>query len=378
MIITIGSEFAWRVCYSMLYFIGSQHKLFTFGVDLIGYLAIIRKNLGSSKKEVVTMGRANEVDLRLELNRGQYAPGEVIKGTAKVHTTQSVKFKSANFIWQTQSRTTDGNSAIEYTKTLMSISQPIEDLDNKVLTGQVTVPIEFELPQDLPATIEMDLLDRISINTTLTVSLVMNEPLYTSIVRDYPIKIIKRDINQGRGILQTIEFPLKGCCMFTGIATAHIELLKTTFTVGDMVEATVVTDLTTSSLSIRGVAVAIKRTIRWKSNPASGNQNRKTGLYEDNSEISDISEGETEDDNIEEREMCESRLKGRFHRHRKTAVTVSTNIPKTSFVPDVDTDRVSIKHSALFLFYCGSYVVETEIPINLVHPEVMMPVIQEN
>lgn len=291
------------------------------------------------------MGRASEVDLRVELERPFYFPGETIRGTVLIRTTQPVNFKTAALVWQTHTKTIDSETGEEHRSTVLSIAQPIIELIKAPLDGEMVVPVLFEVPEDMPTSVELSLLEYVTVYTNLTVSLVMGAPLHAAIVRDYPIKIVRRS-TQMAGILQSVEFPTRSLCLLSGTGEAHIELLETTFTAGDRMEATIVVDLTSSAVSIKGSSLLLKRTIIWR-------ESRESATH------------------IEEHELFEGPKTNKIHSRKKSAVTVTTRIPELSFAPDVETEIICIRHAALFFFYCGPDIIETEIPITLVHPEAL-------
>ena len=110
-------------------------------------------------------------------------------------------------------RGTAPDNDIESNKTIMSRSQSIQELTNAMIDGVITIPIEFELPSDVPVSFESEHISGVSVTTMLTISLVMGDPLHTAMVRDYPIRIIKPlATTVSSGIMQSIEFPCKGCC----------------------------------------------------------------------------------------------------------------------------------------------------------------------
>jgi hypothetical protein len=290
--------------------------------------------------------KTGEVDLKVELPRTYFAAEDTVHGTADIYTTCPVHFESAEIAWLTQSRVMyrDGDER----NTLQNIVQKIPKLDGKSLEGKLSVPLEWTIPKETPVSVEMDPVDRIAVNTVLVLKLRLGAPYGTTITKEYPLKIISRPRqlagNLTGGILQSIEFPVHGC-LSSGKAAAHIELPCTLFTAGDRVAATVVVDLHASKRPIYGVSLAIKRIVFT----------RDKGVDEGT---------------VEEKELFEGPMTGSIGPGQRSVVTVSTIIPEKAFIPDVESNTVSVSHFALFLFYCPrGYEVETEIPIHLVHPE---------
>ncbi|PJF17528.1 hypothetical protein PSACC_02618 [Paramicrosporidium saccamoebae] len=290
--------------------------------------------------------KTGEVDLKVELPRTYFAENETVKGTAEIYTSCPVKFESAELAWLTQSCVSyeDGDER----STLQNIVHEISEVSGKTVEGLVKVPLEWEVPEATPASVEGDMAERLSVYTMLVVTLRLGAPYGTSIVKEYPIKIISRPkrLEKGLtgGILQSVEFPLRGC-FTSGTAAAHLEMACTTFTAGDRVAATVIVDLHDSRLAVHGVSLAIKRIVFMKS------------------------EG-TEEGVVNEHELFEGPMTGSIGPRQRSVVTVSTIIPEEAFVSDIESESVCISHFALFLFYCpGGYEVETEIPICLIRPE---------
>jgi hypothetical protein len=290
--------------------------------------------------------KTGEVDLKVELPRTCFTVSETVKGTAEIYTSCPVKFESAELAWITQSRVSyeDGDER----NTLQNIVHEIPEVSGKTIEGLVKVPLEWEIPETTPISVDADLAERLSVCTMLVVTLRLGAPYGTSIVKEYPIKIISRPkrLEDGLtgGILQSVEFPLRGCCS-SGTAAAHLEMTCTTFTAGDRVAATVIVDLHDSRLAVHGVSLAIKRIVFIKG------KNTEEGL-------------------VNEHELFEGPMTGSIGPRQRSVVTVSTIIPEKAFVPGIESKSVCISHFALFLFYCpGGYEVETEIPISLVHPE---------
>lgn len=289
--------------------------------------------------------KVNEVNLKVEIPQSCYAAGESIHGTAEIITTLPVMFETAELTWLTQSRKIYEDA--DDRETLNRKVQPISELSHQTLEGRKVIPLDWDIPKDLPVTIEMTSQDRMSVSTILVVTLHLGEPYGTSIIKEYPIKIISPRRISGEsdgGILQSVEFPLNGCWT-RGKGVAHIEMMRTVFTAGDCMEATIVVDLHESNLPVYGASMALKRIIFTRE------------------------KGSTEGA-IDERELHKGQLTNSISAGQRTVVTASTTIPRERFIPDVESDTISVSHFAMFIFNCPrGYEVETEVPIHLVHPE---------
>lgn len=284
------------------------------------------------------MGREG-IDLRLELCGDYFDPGETIYGNLTLQSNHPVAFRSGILTWKTMENYQDPVSKKMTSTLLASTDQKLILIGDGTLSGSQILPIKYSLPENIPLTIAHPTQKEAGISTILVITIILGEPVNASIIHEYPITIGQAP--KLAGIMQSIEFPIRACCVAETKAIAHIELLQTCFVPGDCLESTVVVDLTDALADVKAATVQLKRYIIWK-------------------------DAESGSVNIDEFELGEGEKTVSIGAGRKTAVTVAATIPEGSFVPDVHTERVVVRHAALFLFYTSKYVVETEIPITLV------------
>jgi hypothetical protein len=289
------------------------------------------------------MSRVKEVDLRVELSKSSYLVGEIVRGSVKITTTCPVVFKSATILWRSIIRVRGDKELLE--SDMQLFKQTLSELTDHTLIGAITLPLEWEVAKETPATIDMDLLEGIAVTTDLIVTLEIGDPFNDTITKSYPVKIVERPKYMG-GVLQCIEFPLNCCvCFGAGDVSAQVELAKTHCVAGDTLKATIIVDLTKASCDLQGASIGLRREVRCQD----------WGV-----------------DSHSTQDLFEGPRSGVIPAGRKTVLTVKTLIPNMAFAPDLNTATVKIKHSALVLFYCPfGWKVETEINVSLVHPEVI-------
>lgn len=282
------------------------------------------------------------IDLRLELCSDTFEPGETIYGDLTINSGHPVEFKAGSLTWRTLEVVPNSGTDGDHPNVLMDVEQKIIlPQGNKIVNHQV-VPINFTLPDSAAPSMDAQIGQSIKVCTMLIISANFGDPINASIIRDYPINIVKPNLISG-GLLQSIEFPMRQCCSRETTAVAHIELLQTCFSPGESIQATVVTDLTKASADVKAITIQLKRYIIWK-------------------------EVDSEQWNVDEYEFEKGPKSISIRAGNKTAATISAFIPEDSFVPDIETERIFVRHTALFLFHTPKYVAESEIPISLNNP----------